>query len=165
MVCSNLSLLAGGIAVISLVVSGIGSGADLRGRRTAGIGARRRSNLDPVRRRGRGAAARRGTDRLVLGMAASALITVIAVGLHRVGQDGALVLAFSLLVGVVFGVGPARTASQLRLVDASRYEKPVPISPTGRRQSGHRRCGDARDTDDSEAASADNCSSVSPSKR
>ena len=60
---------------------------------------------------------------LVVGLAASALIAVIGGWAFTVSATTvALALAFSVLVGVVFGVWPARTASRLQPVDALRFE-------------------------------------------
>ena len=129
---STLSLLFGGIASISLVVGGIGIMNIML------VSVRERTREIGVRR---AIGARRGAillqfvvEAVVLstvggviglgvGLAASALIAAIGGWAFTVSATTVgVALAFSVLVGVVFGVWPARTAARLQPVDALRFE-------------------------------------------
>ena len=129
---STLSLLLGGIASISLVVGGIGIMNIML------VSVRERTRESGVRR---AIGARRGqillqfvVEAVVLstvggviglgvGLAASALIASVGGWAFTVSATTVgVALAFSVLVGVVFGVWPARTAARLQPVDALRFE-------------------------------------------
>jgi putative ABC transport system permease protein len=131
-ISGTLTLLLGGIASISLVVGGIGIMnimlVSVR-ERTREIGIRK-----AVGARGRDILAQflvealtlsllGGLIGIALGLAVSALIGQIA-GWGFVFSPTTVVVAvlFSLLVGVVFGVWPARQAARLDPIGALRYE-------------------------------------------
>jgi ABC-type antimicrobial peptide transport system, permease component len=131
-ISGTLALLLGGIASISLVVGGIGIMnimlVSVR-ERTREIGIRK-----AIGARGRDILAQFLVEALTLsllggligiavGLAASAVIGQIA-GWGFVFNPATVVVAvlFSLAVGVVFGVWPARQAARLDPISALRYE-------------------------------------------
>ena len=131
-ISATLTLLLGGIASISLVVGGIGIMnimlVSVR-ERTREIGIRK-----AVGARGRDILAQfliealtlsllGGLIGIVLGLAVSALIGEIAGwGFQFNPTTIAAAVLFSLAVGVVFGVWPARQAARLDPISALRYE-------------------------------------------
>jgi putative ABC transport system permease protein len=131
-VSSTMSLLLGGIASISLVVGGIGIMnimlVSVRERtREIGIrkaiGARNRDILLQFLLEALAISLLGGLIGVVIGTAISAAIGQVA-GWGFVFSPVTLVAAtfFSLAVGVVFGVWPARQAAQLNPIAALRYE-------------------------------------------
>jgi putative ABC transport system permease protein len=131
-ISDTLTLLLGGIASISLIVGGIGIMnimlVSVR-ERTREIGIRK-----AIGARGRDILAQFLVEALTLsllggligiavGLAASALIGQLA-GWGFAFNPGtiAIALVFSLIVGVVFGVWPARQAARLDPITALRYE-------------------------------------------
>jgi putative ABC transport system permease protein len=131
-ISDTLTLLLGGIASISLIVGGIGIMnimlVSVR-ERTREIGIRK-----AIGARGRDILAQFLVEALTLsllggligiavGLAASALIGQLA-GWGFAFNPGtiAIALVFSLVVGVVFGVWPARQAARLDPITALRYE-------------------------------------------
>jgi putative ABC transport system permease protein len=131
-ITATLTLLLGGIASISLVVGGIGIMnimlVSVR-ERTREIGIRK-----AVGARGRDILAQfliealtlsllGGLIGIVLGLAVSALIGQLAGwGFQFNPLTVAAAVVFSLIVGVVFGVWPARMAARLDPISALRYE-------------------------------------------
>ena len=131
-ISATLPLLRGGIASISLIVGGIGIMnimlVSVR-ERTREIGIRK-----AVGARGRDILAQfliealtlsllGGLIGIVLGLAVSALIGQIAGwGFQFNPTTVAAAVLFSLAVGVVFGVWPARMAARLDPISALRYE-------------------------------------------
>ena len=131
-ISGTLTLLLGGIASISLVVGGIGIMnimlVSVRERtREIGIrkaiGARRRDILAQFLVEALTLSLLGGLIGIAVGLVVSALIGQIA-GWGFVFNPSTLVAAvvFSLLVGVVFGVWPARQAARLDPINALRYE-------------------------------------------
>ena len=131
-ITATLGLLLTGIAAISLIVGGIGIMnimlVSVR-ERTREIGVRRaigakQSNiLTQFLIEAIVLSLAGGVVGLILGEIAAFFLAVIgdwvfAIRLDTVG----LALGFSLLVGVVFGVWPARTAAKLEPIDALRFE-------------------------------------------
>lgn len=131
-ITATLGLLLTGIAGISLIVGGIGIMnimlVSVR-ERTREIGVRRaigakQSNiLTQFLIEAIVLSLAGGVVGLILGEIAAFFLAVIgdwvfAIKLETVG----LALGFSLLVGVVFGVWPARTAAKLEPIDALRFE-------------------------------------------
>ena len=129
---STLSLLLGGIASISLVVGGIGIMnimlVSVRERtREIGIrraiGARRGHILTQFVIEAVVLSTVGGLVGLVVGLGLSWLIALAGGWAFTISATTVLTaLAFSLVVGVVFGAWPARTASRLQPVDALRFE-------------------------------------------
>jgi putative ABC transport system permease protein len=131
-ISATLTLLLGGIASISLIVGGIGI-MNIRlvsvRERTREIGIRK-----AVGARGRDILAQfliealtlsllGGLIGILLGLAVSALIGQIAGwGFQFNPTTVAAAVLFSLAVGVVFGVWPARMAARLDPISALRYE-------------------------------------------
>jgi putative ABC transport system permease protein len=131
-ISATLTLLLGGIASISLIVGGIGIMnimlVSVR-ERTREIGIRK-----AVGARGRDILAQfliealtlsllGGLIGIVLGLAVSALIGQLAGwGFQFNPTTVAAAVLFSLAVGVVFGVWPARMAARLDPISALRYE-------------------------------------------
>jgi len=131
-ISATLTLLLGGIASISLVVGGIGIMnimlVSVR-ERTREIGIRK-----AVGARGRDILAQfliealtlsllGGLIGIALGLAVSALIGQLAGwGFQFNSLTVAAAVVFSLIVGVVFGVWPARMAARLDPISALRYE-------------------------------------------
>ncbi len=131
-VVGTLSLLLGGIASISLVVGGIGimnimlvsvreRTREIGVRRA--IGAKQRQILAQFLIEAIVLSVVGGLVGLAIGLGVSALIAAIAGWTFTIsGGTVALALGFSAMVGVVFGVWPARTAARLQPVDALRFE-------------------------------------------
>ena len=129
---SLLAILLGGIASISLVVGGIGimnimlvsvreRTREIGVRRA--IGARQGQILSQFLIEAVVLSVVGGILGLAVGLLASAVIATIGGWAFTVsGATLAIALAFSAVVGVVFGVWPARTAARLQPVDALRYE-------------------------------------------
>ena len=127
-----LSLLLAGIASISLIVGGIGIMnimlVSVRERtREIGIrkavGARERDILLQFLIEALVLSLAGGLFGIAFGVGASAAIGAIAGwGLHVSTQTVALAVVFSLIIGVVFGVWPARQAAKLDPIEALRYQ-------------------------------------------
>ena len=131
-ITATLGLLLTGIAAISLIVGGIGIMnimlVSVR-ERTREIGVRRaigakQSNIlthfliEAIVLSLAG-----GVVGLILGEIAAFFLAVIGDWVFSIRLDTVgLALGFSLLVGVVFGVWPARTAAKLEPIDALRFE-------------------------------------------
>ncbi|MFA6216979.1 MAG: ABC transporter permease [Candidatus Omnitrophota bacterium] len=128
----TMSLLLGAIATISLLVGGIGIMNIMLvsvTERTREIGLRKAIGannkdilvqflIEAVLMSFIG-----GLVGIILGSGASVLITLIAGWSARVSLSSIiLATVFSLAVGVVFGLWPARQASQLNPIEALRYE-------------------------------------------
>jgi putative ABC transport system permease protein len=131
-ISGTLTLLLGGIASISLIVGGIGIMnimlVSVRERtREIGIrkavGARRRDILAQFLIEALTLSGLGGIIGIVLGLAISALISRVG-GLTFAFSPTTLAVAFlfSLGVGIVFGVWPARQAARLDPIRALRYE-------------------------------------------
>jgi putative ABC transport system permease protein len=131
-VVGTLSLLLGGIASISLVVGGIGimnimlvsvreRTREIGVRRA--IGAKQRQILAQFLIEAIVLSVVGGLVGLAIGLGVSALIAALAGWAFTIsGGTVALALGFSAVVGVLFGVWPARTAARLQPVDALRFE-------------------------------------------
>jgi putative ABC transport system permease protein len=129
---SLLSILLGGIASISLIVGGIGimnimlvsvreRTREIGVRRA--IGARQSQILWQFLIEATVLSVVGGIIGLGVGLLASAAIAGIAGWAFTISATTlAVALGFSALVGIVFGVWPARTASRLQPVEALRYE-------------------------------------------
>ncbi len=131
-ITGTLTLLLGGIASISLVVGGIGIMnimlVSVRERtREIGIrmaiGARRRDILAQFLIEALTLSGLGGVLGILLGLTVSGLISRLG-DINFGFSPGTLAAAFlfSLAVGIVFGVWPARQAARLDPIDALRYE-------------------------------------------
>jgi putative ABC transport system permease protein len=131
-ISATLTLLLGGIASISLIVGGIGIMnimlVSVRERtREIGIrkavGARGRDILWQFLIEALTLSLLGGLIGILVGLAVSALIGQLAGwGLQFSPSTVAAAVVFSLIVGVVFGVWPARQAARLDPINALRYE-------------------------------------------
>jgi putative ABC transport system permease protein len=131
-VSDTLTLLLGGIASISLVVGGIGIMnimlVSVRERtREIGvrmaIGARRRDILAQFLIEALTLSGLGGILGILLGLAVSGLISRLGnITFAYSPQTLAVAFLFSLGVGIVFGVWPARQAARLDPINALRYE-------------------------------------------
>ena len=131
-ISATLTLLLGGIASISLIVGGIGIMnimlVSVRERtREIGIrkavGARRRDILAQFLIEALSLSLLGGLIGILVGLLVSALIGQVAGwGLQLSLSTVAAAVFFSLVVGVVFGVWPARQAARLDPINALRYE-------------------------------------------
>jgi putative ABC transport system permease protein len=131
-ITDTLGLLLTGIAAISLIVGGIGIMnimlVSVR-ERTREIGVRRaigakQSNiLTQFLIEAIVLSLAGGVIGLVLGQIAAFFLAILGDWVFEIKLDTViLALGFSLLVGVVFGVWPARTAAKLEPIDALRFE-------------------------------------------
>jgi putative ABC transport system permease protein len=131
-ISATLTLLLGGIASISLIVGGIGIMnimlVSVRERtREIGVrmavGARRRDILAQFLVEALTLSLLGGFIGIVVGLAVSAGIGQLAGwGFHFNPATIAAAVLFSLAVGIVFGVWPARQAARLDPISALRYE-------------------------------------------
>jgi putative ABC transport system permease protein len=131
-ITDTLGLLLTGIAAISLIVGGIGIMnimlVSVR-ERTREIGVRRaigakQSNiLTQFLIEAIVLSLAGGVIGLVLGQIAAFFLAILGDWVFAINPDTVLLaLGFSLAVGVVFGVWPARTAAKLEPIDALRFE-------------------------------------------
>ena len=131
-ITDTLGLLLTGIAAISLIVGGIGIMnimlVSVR-ERTREIGVRRaigakQSNiLTQFLIEAIVLSLAGGVVGLILGQIAAFFLAILGDWVFEIKLDTVvLALGFSLLVGVVFGVWPARTAAKLEPIDALRFE-------------------------------------------
>ena len=131
-ITDTLGLLLTGIAAISLIVGGIGIMnimlVSVR-ERTREIGVRRaigakQSNiLTQFLIEAIVLSLAGGVVGLILGEIAAFFLAILGDWVFEIKLDTVvLALGFSLLVGVVFGVWPARTAAKLEPIDALRFE-------------------------------------------
>jgi putative ABC transport system permease protein len=131
-ITDTLGLLLTGIAAISLIVGGIGIMnimlVSVR-ERTREIGVRRaigakQSNiLTQFLIEAIVLSLAGGVIGLILGQIAAFFLAILGDWVFAIKLDTVvLALGFSLLVGVVFGVWPARTAAKLEPIDALRFE-------------------------------------------
>lgn len=131
-ITDTLGLLLTGIAAISLIVGGIGimnimlvsvreRTREIGVRRA--IGARQSDILTQFLIEAIVLSIAGGIVGLVLGEIAAFILAIIGDWEFAIRMDTiTLAIGFSLVVGVVFGVWPARTASRLEPIDALRFE-------------------------------------------
>lgn len=131
-ITDTLGLLLTGIAAISLIVGGIGimnimlvsvreRTREIGVRRA--IGARQSDILTQFLIEAIVLSIAGGVVGLVLGEIAAFILAIIGDWEFAIRMDTiTLAMGFSLVVGVVFGVWPARTASRLEPIDALRFE-------------------------------------------
>jgi putative ABC transport system permease protein len=126
-IAGTLALLLGGIASISLIVGGIGIMnimlVSVRERTREAVGARGRDILAQFLIEALTLSLLGGLIGIVVGLGVSALIGQIAGwGFTFSPTIIAVALLFSLAVGIVFGVWPARQAARLDPISALRWE-------------------------------------------
>jgi putative ABC transport system permease protein len=131
-ITDTLGLLLTGIAAISLIVGGIGimnimlvsvreRTREIGVRRA--IGAKQSDVLSQFLIEAIVLSVAGGVVGLIFGEIAAFLLAIIGDWTFSIRLDTiALALGFSLVVGVAFGVWPARTASRLEPIDALRFE-------------------------------------------
>jgi putative ABC transport system permease protein len=131
-ITDTLGLLLTGIAAISLIVGGIGimnimlvsvreRTREIGVRRA--IGARQSDILTQFLIEAIVLSIAGGIVGLILGEIAAFILAIIGDWEFAIRMDTiTLAMGFSLIVGVVFGVWPARTASRLEPIDALRFE-------------------------------------------
>ncbi|MEY4553596.1 MAG: hypothetical protein RL197_23 [Actinomycetota bacterium] len=131
-ITDTLGLLLTGIAAISLIVGGIGimnimlvsvreRTREIGVRRA--IGAKQSDVLSQFLIEAIVLSVAGGVVGLIFGEIAAFLLAIIGDWTFSIRLDTiALALGFSLIVGVAFGVWPARTASRLEPIDALRFE-------------------------------------------
>ncbi|MDK2986096.1 MAG: putative transport system permease protein [Clostridia bacterium] len=131
-VTRNMALMLGGIATISLLVGGIGIMNIMLitvtertreiGIRKA-IGARRRDILIQFLIESAVISGLGGIIGIIVGLAGNKVLNLLA-GMNTKTTISIIILslAFSLVVGMFFGIYPANKASKLKPVDALRYE-------------------------------------------
>ena len=119
---ASISLIVGGIGIMNIMLVSVRERTREIGVRRA-IGARRRHILTQFLIEATVLSLIGGLFGLFIGIGFSALIASAA-GWEFSVAGGTVVLAigFSALVGVVFGVWPARTASRLQPIEALRFE-------------------------------------------
>lgn len=131
-VTNTLSLMLGGIACISLLVGGIGImnimlvSVSERTREIGvrkAIGAKRRDIMVQFLIEAMTISILGGVFGIVMGWAGIQIVAVVMNSTMTMSVPIALMaLAFSVAVGVIFGLYPASKASRLRPIDALRYE-------------------------------------------
>lgn len=131
-ITDTLGLLLTGIAAISLIVGGIGimnimlvsvreRTREIGVRRA--IGAKQKDVLTQFLIEAVVLSLAGGIVGLILGQIAAFFLAILGDWEFAIRMDTvALALGFSLVVGVLFGVWPARTASKLEPIDALRFE-------------------------------------------
>ena len=131
-ITDTLGLLLTGIAAISLIVGGIGimnimlvsvreRTREIGVRRA--IGAKQSDILTQFLIEAIVLSLAGGVIGLILGEIAAFFLAILGDWVFAIKSDTVLLaLGFSLLVGVVFGVWPARTAAKLEPIDALRFE-------------------------------------------
>jgi putative ABC transport system permease protein len=119
---ASISLLVGGIGIMNIMLVSVRERTREIGIRKA-IGARGRDILAQFLIEALTISLIGGMIGLGLGLAASALIgTVAGWGIHANPVIVLVAVGFSLIVGIVFGVWPARQAARLDPITALRYE-------------------------------------------
>ena len=119
---ASVSLIVGGIGIMNIMLVSVRERTREIGLRQA-VGAKTRDILDAVLGRSVALSIAGGCAGIILGIAASAIISRLA-GWNTVVSLGAVALAvfFSALVGISFGYYPARKAAYLDPIEALRSE-------------------------------------------
>ena len=119
---ASISLVVGGIGIMNIMLVSVRERTREIGVRRA-IGARQRQILTQFLIEATVLSLVGGLIGLFVGVLLSALIASIAGWAFSIASGTViLALAFSALVGVLFGVWPARTASRLQPIQALRFE-------------------------------------------
>ena len=119
---ASISLLVGGIGIMNIMLVSVRERTREIGIRKA-VGARGRDILAQFLIEALTISLLGGMIGLVIGLGATALIgTIAGWGIHINPAIVLVAVGFSLIVGIVFGVWPARQAARLDPITALRYE-------------------------------------------
>lgn len=117
-----ISLLVGGIGIMNIMLVSVTERTKEIGLRKA-IGARRKDILSQFLSESVVVSAVGGLIGILLGWAITLVLSAVAGWATSVSVESvALAFLFSALIGVIFGVYPARKAAALNPIDALRYE-------------------------------------------
>jgi macrolide transport system ATP-binding/permease protein len=117
-----ISLLVGGIGIMNIMLVSVRERTREIGVRRA-IGAKQSNILTQFLIEAIVLSLAGGVIGLILGEIAAFFLAILGDWVFAIKLDTVLLaLGFSLLVGVVFGVWPARTAAKLEPIDAHRFE-------------------------------------------
>ena len=117
-----ISLVVGGIGIMNIMLVSVTERTKEIGLRKA-IGARRRDILMQFLAESVVVSSIGGTAGIILGWSTTVLLSAFSGWVTEVSLDSIILsFGFSAFIGIVFGIYPARKASQLHPIDALRFE-------------------------------------------